>query len=654
MSVQVKHRRDTAANIATFTPAQGELIVDTTNNRVVVGDGATVGGIAAAKLAEVFVPSRRAVLDVNATISISDRLIAYTTLTAARVVTLCAASTYPPGTVLRIVDESGSCSAINSITINRVGSDTINNSTSFVMDGAFTSIALESDGAAKWTFLNNETVDRLSYLGLGTSPDPSNVLSVFGSSALFNGSNFSFTLNKSAVGNTASVLFQDAFSARAQVGLLGDDNFTFKVSPNGSTFFSGITLDKSTGSVTLGNARTVVADANYSALATDREISYTSITAARIVTLPAASAFPAGHSLLIVDESGAVSTTNTLSIVPAGSDTINGSTTNGALVTGYGYCRLISNGSNKWNQVGRRTNLIAFTSSGTYNATPGMTKCDVFLVAGGGGGGGGALQSASAACSGGGGGGGGGVATYTFTAAQIGASQAVTIGPGGTAGGPAATGSTPGGTGGIGANSQFGSLTKAIGGGGGAGGQLASVSGGGGGGGILGSTSSGSGAAGGTAAFGASSGGGGVASSGVTTPSAASGGGGGANGAAGGASGNTLFGSSGGGGGGGISAANAVTGGGVGGYAQSGSQFSFAAAGAAGAAGSPGSSAPTATLFVGGGGGGGGSSLTAAGAGGAGGGPGGGGGGGGSAQNAGAAGAGGAGGAGLCIIVEYF
>jgi hypothetical protein len=52
MSVQVKHRRDTAANIAVFTPAQGELIVDTTNNRLIVGDGATAGGFAGAKLSD--------------------------------------------------------------------------------------------------------------------------------------------------------------------------------------------------------------------------------------------------------------------------------------------------------------------------------------------------------------------------------------------------------------------------------------------------------------------------------------------------------------------------------------------------------------------------------------------------------------------------
>ena len=53
MSIQVKYRRDTAANVAAFTGAQGEIVVDTTNNRLVVQDGVTAGGFAAAKLAEV-------------------------------------------------------------------------------------------------------------------------------------------------------------------------------------------------------------------------------------------------------------------------------------------------------------------------------------------------------------------------------------------------------------------------------------------------------------------------------------------------------------------------------------------------------------------------------------------------------------------------
>jgi hypothetical protein len=43
-AVQTQWRRDTAANIAAFTGAAGELIVDTTNWRTVVQDGLTAGG----------------------------------------------------------------------------------------------------------------------------------------------------------------------------------------------------------------------------------------------------------------------------------------------------------------------------------------------------------------------------------------------------------------------------------------------------------------------------------------------------------------------------------------------------------------------------------------------------------------------------------
>ena len=51
-AVQVQYRRGTAAQVAAFTGAAGEMVVDTTNNRVVVQDGATAGGFPAAKLSE--------------------------------------------------------------------------------------------------------------------------------------------------------------------------------------------------------------------------------------------------------------------------------------------------------------------------------------------------------------------------------------------------------------------------------------------------------------------------------------------------------------------------------------------------------------------------------------------------------------------------
>ncbi len=50
MSVQVRRRREAAAFLSSFVGAQGELLVETTNNRVQVHDGATPGGVPAAAI----------------------------------------------------------------------------------------------------------------------------------------------------------------------------------------------------------------------------------------------------------------------------------------------------------------------------------------------------------------------------------------------------------------------------------------------------------------------------------------------------------------------------------------------------------------------------------------------------------------------------
>lgn len=150
-AVQVQYRRGTASQVAGFTGAQGELVVDTTNNRVVVQDGATAGGFAAAKLAEVVTNTRTAVSDANYTALTSDRNIAYTAITAARTVTLPAAASYPTGTRLLIFDESGSCSAATAITIAAAGSDTIGGAASVFIPVAYGYLALESNGSGKWT-----------------------------------------------------------------------------------------------------------------------------------------------------------------------------------------------------------------------------------------------------------------------------------------------------------------------------------------------------------------------------------------------------------------------------------------------------------------------------------------------------------------------
>jgi hypothetical protein len=51
-ATQVQLRRGTSAQVVAFTGAQGEVVVDTTNNRAVVHDGSTAGGFALARRAE--------------------------------------------------------------------------------------------------------------------------------------------------------------------------------------------------------------------------------------------------------------------------------------------------------------------------------------------------------------------------------------------------------------------------------------------------------------------------------------------------------------------------------------------------------------------------------------------------------------------------
>ena len=59
------------------------------------------------------------------------------------------------------------------------------------------------------------------------------------------------TLNKSASANTASQLYQDNYSGRAETGLTGDDHFHVKVSPDGATWTEAINIDPTSGFVSM-------------------------------------------------------------------------------------------------------------------------------------------------------------------------------------------------------------------------------------------------------------------------------------------------------------------------------------------------------------------------------------------------------------------
>lgn len=90
-------------------------------------------------------------------------------------------------------------------------------------------------------------------VGINTTADATNKLAVASAASLFNhnGAGHQMKLNKAAAANTASLLFQDAFSGRAEIGLTGDDDLHVKVSANGSSWFEGLRIDRNTGKVAL-------------------------------------------------------------------------------------------------------------------------------------------------------------------------------------------------------------------------------------------------------------------------------------------------------------------------------------------------------------------------------------------------------------------
>lgn len=87
------------------------------------------------------------------------------------------------------------------------------------------------------------------------------------------------------------------------------------------------------------------------------------LTAPRTLTLPAANAFSAGTELVYVDEIGGVTLTNTVTLTRAGSDLINGSSTQ-VLNVQYGTYKMITDGVSVWTLLNN-----ASLSSGTWTPT---------------------------------------------------------------------------------------------------------------------------------------------------------------------------------------------------------------------------------------------------------------------------------------------
>lgn len=95
------------------------------------------------------------------------------------------------------------------------------------------------DGSAWTTRGVPLSVDRL---GINASPDATNRFAVASAATLLTheGRGHQLKVNKAAAGDTASLLFQTGFSGRAEMGLAGNDDFSIKVSTDGTSYAEGL------------------------------------------------------------------------------------------------------------------------------------------------------------------------------------------------------------------------------------------------------------------------------------------------------------------------------------------------------------------------------------------------------------------------------
>ncbi|WP_312136651.1 DUF2793 domain-containing protein [Brevundimonas sp.] len=112
--------------------------------------------------------------------------------------------------------------------------------------GAWTSLAQTLGGTL--------TLERV---GVGATPDADNPFSARINKALWaarpdddgGDGDLRFVFNKQDASHTASVLFQSGWQGCAEIGLMGDDDLRFKVSPDGSHWHDALRVNRSTGRI---------------------------------------------------------------------------------------------------------------------------------------------------------------------------------------------------------------------------------------------------------------------------------------------------------------------------------------------------------------------------------------------------------------------
>lgn len=193
---------------------------------------------------------------------------------------------------------------------------------------------------------DTNVVTGATQLGVNATPDSTNKLSVNSAAVLFNhnGTTSQVKVNKAAAADTASHLFQTGFSTRAEVGNIGDANFTMKTSPDGSAFTTGLTIASADAAVaiptnlTLSNTGLHLFDTDASHdliikpgsnLTADRTLTLTTGDTDRTLTLTANSSIggtayvSGGTDVIVADGGTGVSSLTAYAVICGGTTTTN-------------------------------------------------------------------------------------------------------------------------------------------------------------------------------------------------------------------------------------------------------------------------------------------------------------------------------------------
>ncbi|MFN8958597.1 MAG: DUF2793 domain-containing protein [Hyphomonadaceae bacterium] len=113
-------------------------------------------------------------------------------------------------------------------------------------------INIRFDGSTWHAVPMVSSVNPIDQIGVNTTADITNRLAVKSEGVLFSHpneaiGNLQVKLNKSQPNATGSLLFQTGWSGRAEIGLIGSEDLTIKVSQDGSTFKTALSIDRLSG-----------------------------------------------------------------------------------------------------------------------------------------------------------------------------------------------------------------------------------------------------------------------------------------------------------------------------------------------------------------------------------------------------------------------